>query len=187
MIKSSWYPPKQIKLLARGVGNQISLDDFVSDFFNRYKGDDPFYKLMQFHLKVQLPDDFLVKVDRMSMAYSLETRVPFLDYRLVEFMINVSKHLKMEGFQRKSVLRNTIGRKLPKSLMKASKKGFTPPVREWFKNPSFDDRLKSLYTNDFFDAEMVKRIVEENKQGKADWGNFIWILTVFNAWNTSKG
>lgn len=187
MIKSSWCPPQYIKQLVRGAGEQMSLKDFVSDFFNRYKAHDPFYKLMQFHLKVQLPDDFLVKVDRMSMAYSLETRVPFLDHRLVEFMISASKKVKMNGFERKSVLRNSIGRQLPKSLLRASKKGFTPPMREWFKSPSFDEQLASLSSNGFLDAVTVRKIVNENRDGKADWGNLIWILIVLNAWEKSNG
>src|SRR3974377_95533 len=99
---------------------------------------------MYFNLKVSLPDDMLTKVDRMSMAHSLETRVPFLDHRLVEFMATVHRDVKMEGYTRKSVLRNTIGKRLPPALLRAPKRGFSLPLREWFKDRSFETKLQSL-------------------------------------------
>jgi asparagine synthase (glutamine-hydrolysing) len=105
---------------------------------------------MFLNFKLFLPEDYLVKVDRMSMAHSLEARVPFIDHRLVEFSIGIDKNIKMERMERKSILRNTIGKKmLPPSLLKASKKGFRVPLVEWFKDDSMKDRLEKLYTNDF--------------------------------------
>lgn len=186
IIKSSWCPHQYVKPLTKNLGDQISLNDFIYDFYSRYKAHDPFYKLMLFHMKVQLPDDFLVKVDRMSMAYSLETRIPFLDYRLVELMMRVSKSIKMNGLQRKSILRKTIGKELPGTLLKASKKGFTPPVREWFKDPAFIAQMDHWFTDGFLDRNIVRLISEQNYQGKADWGNLIWILYVLNSWNNTK-
>lgn len=184
-MKSSWYIPGLIGEMAGGLGNQISLADFISDFYKKYYAKDPFYKLMLFHFKVLLPDDFLAKVDRMSMAYSLETRIPFLDFRLVEFMVHVSKHVKMQGYERKSVLRNTVGKKLPESILRGPKKGFTVPIREWFRDKNFDARLSSLYSEDFgLNKSAVKKVVQENKEGKTDLGNFIWMLFVLKEWHS---
>lgn len=179
LAKSSWYIPDLIEKMTEGLGKQIKLSDFIDDFYNKYPANDSFYKLMLFQFKVLLPDDFLVKVDRMSMAYSLETRMPFLDYRLVEFMIRVSKNVKMQGYERKSVLRKTIGKKLPLPVLKGTKKGFSVPMREWFKDKAFDTKLKTLYEHDFgLNKKLIKKIIEDNREGKADLGNFIWMLFI---------
>lgn len=183
LAKSSWYIPNMIEKMTEGLGKQIKLSDFIDDFYTKYPAQDSFYKLMMFQFKVLLPDDFLVKVDRMSMAYSLETRIPFLDYRLVEFMINVSKNVKMQGYERKSVLRNSIGKKLPSSLLNAPKKGFSVPIREWFKDKALDSKLKTLYEEDFgLNRKIIKKVVSDNREGKADMGNFIWMLFVYKNW-----
>jgi asparagine synthase (glutamine-hydrolysing) len=155
--------------------------DFLEDFMKQCTYIDPFYKLMFLNFKLSLPDDMLVKVDRMSMASSLETRTPFLDHRLIEYMINVHKDVKMNKYQRKTILRNTVGTRLPQSLLKASKKGFRIPLREWFKEDSFTKRLLNLdNTTPFLNNEMLLEIGKINKSGKKDYGNFIWMLFVLN-------
>ena len=141
---------------------------------------------MYFNLKVSLPFDMLVKVDRMSMANSLETRIPFLDYRLVELMTKVSKNVKMQGYERKSVLRNTVGKILPSSILNAPKKGFGVPLREWFKAKSFENQLDSLSNQDFgLNTNTIKQIIKENQSGKQDYGNFIWMLFILKNWFSS--
>ena len=138
---------------------------------------------MYFQFKILLPDDFLTKVDRMSMAASLETRVPFLDYRLVEFMAKVHRDVKMERYQRKTVLRNTIGRRLPPPLLHAPKRGFSIPLREWFKDKAFDQKLQALYTSDFgLKKDIIKKLIQDNNSGKEDFGNLLWMLFVYKRW-----
>jgi asparagine synthase (glutamine-hydrolysing) len=136
---------------------------------------------MYLNFKYDLPDDYLVKVDRMSMANSLETRAPFLDHRLIEFMTKVDKNVKHQGWERKSVLRKTIGIQLPRNLLKAPKRGFGVPLREWFKDDYnlqiFDfKKLKSVC-----DGELIDQIIEENAKGSMDNGNFIWTLLMLEA------
>ncbi|MEO7835782.1 MAG: asparagine synthase C-terminal domain-containing protein, partial [Ginsengibacter sp.] len=155
--------------------------EFLNDFMKQCSYQDPFYKLMFLNFKLSLPDDMLVKVDRMSMASSLETRTPFLDFRLIEYMVNVHKDVKMHKYQRKTILRNTIGKKLPSSLLTASKKGFRIPLREWFKNDSFTNRLSGLDGNmPFLNNKILLQISEMNKNGEKDYGNFMWMLFVLN-------
>ena len=162
---------------------QISIEDFLSDIFGKCRFTDPFYRLMYFHLKVSLPDDMLTKVDRMSMAYSLEARVPFLDYRLVELSYFIHKNIKMQGYSLKDVLKKTYGPKLPSSILKAPKKPFSVPLREWFKHKSFDDKLDDLKTSDFgLNRALITDIVKENKSSKQDYGDFIWRLFVLKKW-----
>ena len=183
LMAKSWCKPELAAQLITHSEKQIRLSDFTSDFFSKYNVKHPFYKLMFFQLKVLLPDDFLTKVDRMSMASSLETRVPFLDYRLVEFMARVHRDVKMQGYERKSVLRNTVGKRLPPSLLRAPKKGFSIPLREWFKDKAFASKLQSLYASDFgLDKKIVRKLAEDNNSGKEDNGNLIWMLFVLKKW-----
>jgi asparagine synthase (glutamine-hydrolysing) len=137
---------------------------------------------MYFNYTLSLPNDYLVKVDRASMANSLETRLPFLDYRLVEFMTKVHKDIKMQGWERKSVLRNTIGRDLPNMILKAPKKGFGIPLREWFKQKEFNVYLNSNLRSleNALDTNTIHKIISDNNSGKTDNGNFIWTLLMLN-------
>ncbi|HZH95662.1 MAG TPA: asparagine synthase (glutamine-hydrolyzing), partial [Flavisolibacter sp.] len=178
LSKAAFIDLPTIKQITKGE-KVYPVEGFLDDFMRNCTYRDPFYKLLYLNLKLSLPDNMLVKVDRMSMAYSLETRTPFLDYRLIEYMAHVHKDIKMRGFERKTVLRNTIGRKLPQSILQAPKKGFAVPLREWFKEDSFTERLNNLGKNmPFLNPQAVRKIVHMNKTGEKDYGNFIWILSV---------
>lgn len=155
------------------------VEQFLGDFMKNCTYKDSFYQLMYLNFKLSLPDDMLVKVDRMSMAYSLETRTPFLDYRLIEYMAQVHKNIKMNNFERKSILRNTIGLKLPQPILSSPKKGFRIPLREWFKDDSFLDKLNDLEkTIPFLNKEIIRKITLANNKGEKDLGNFIWMLFI---------
>ena len=153
--------------------------EFINDFLEKSPYKDDFYKQMYLNYKFDLPNDYLVKVDRMSMAHSLETRLPFLDHRLIEFMAGVDKKVKMQGWETKSVLRNTIGHKLPIKLLKGSKKGFRVPVREWFKTPELKRKLMDLgEKSDFINDNIFSKLVNENYNGTEDHGNLLWSMMV---------
>jgi asparagine synthase (glutamine-hydrolysing) len=163
-----------------GTLKVISIEDFLSDFYKNFAVKEDFYKLMLFDFKHNLPDDYLVKVDRMTMASSLEARVPFLDYRLVEFMVGVDKTVKLQGWETKAVLRKTVGKTLPVELLQAPKKGFGIPVREWFKSDTFNSHFEKLQRMPYLNPEAIKEIIEDNRSGRRDNGNFIWTLSVLN-------
>jgi asparagine synthase (glutamine-hydrolysing) len=162
---------------------QLPIEDYLSDLFAKCSFTDPFYRLMYFNLKVSLPDDMLAKVDRMSMAHSLETRVPFLDHRLIELTCGVHKDVKLPGYNRKNLLKQTYGKRLPPSLVKAPKKSFNVPLREWFKQRDFEEKLKNLEKSDFgLNRAVIADIVNANKTSKQDYGDFIWRLFVLEKW-----
>ncbi len=167
-----------IKQLTQGIKHIIPIETYFETILKTCRFKDDFYKLMYVHYMHHLPNDFLVKVDRMSMANSIETRLPFLDYRLVEFMATVHKDVKLQGWELKSVLRNSVGKRLPDSVLNAPKRGFAIPLREWFKAEGFNDILdKSLLkVNRILNPIIISKIIEENKNGKKDNGNFIWTL-----------
>lgn len=168
--------------------NTWSVKDYTTDLLKKSPYQDDFYKQMYFNFKFDLPNDYLVKVDRMSMAHSLETRLPFLDHRLIEFMVGVDKKIKMKGWERKSVLRNTIARELPPQLMKASKKGFRVPVREWFKKEEIKNKVSKFSQNAAYmnDANLNK-IIDDNFKGIDDHGNLLWALMVLDKVTNNGG
>ena len=115
------------------------------------------------------------------MCNSLETRAPFLDYRLIEFMASVDKNIKIQGFERKSILKNTIGKKLPTQILNGSKKGFSVPLREWFKDKNFEQYLQLNNLNHVLDKKILKSIYRNNINEKNDSGNFLWTLIILNS------
>lgn len=167
-----------VKNLFANSKDIFPIEEYTNDLMGECTYKDDFYKLMYLNFKLFLPYDYLVKVDRMSMAHSLEARVPFIDHRLVEFSVHIHKNIKMEKLERKSILRNTIGKKkLPASLLNAPKKGFRIPLVEWFKDESMKERLEKLYTGDFgLNKKAVKKFVDENSSGAKDNSNIIWML-----------
>jgi asparagine synthase (glutamine-hydrolysing) len=183
VAKMSWLSPESIrKLIPDGVP-YIRMDDYFADALAKCPFRDGFYRQMYFNLKVSLPEDMLAKVDRMSMAHSLEARVPFLDHRLVELTYQVHKDVKLPGLRRKELLKRTVGRHLPPSLLKAPKSSFMVPLREWFKQDDFNERLNSLKRRDFgLDNSVIGDIVEANRDGRNDYGDFIWRLFVLKHW-----
>lgn len=180
--KRSYIDLSTIKKLTANISGIHPIEDFYSDIMKKcsYKSD--FYKLMYLDIKYDLPNAYLVKVDRMSMAHSLETRAPFLDYRLIDFMVKVDKSIKMDGWERKSILRNTIGKNLPKNLLKAPKKGFDIPLTSWFKGEYFEEKIRTNLNEvrNLLNNETVNSVVDDNNLNLSDNGSFIWMLMKVN-------
>lgn len=189
LAKTSWLDPAVVReLIGAARGDIIRADEFLEDFMKPCPYRDGFYRMMFFQTKLSLPEDMLVKVDRMSMAYGLETRVPFLDHRLVELMAGGHKDVKMRGYERKSVLRRTVGRKLPKATLQAPKQGFTVPVREWFKGSGMAPFLEALEKRPPFglNPRAMGSIISENREGAADHGNFLWMCCLLQHWTETR-
>lgn len=174
--KRCYAPFSIIQQLTAGIPNKINAEDYFYEYVNNIPYHNDFYKLLYMNFKQGLPDDYLVKVDRMSMANSMETRTPFLDYRLINFMARVDMNVKHQGWERKSVLRKTIGKRLPSSLQKAPKKGFGVPLREWFKSDSYTLRNELINVKELLDENTLEKTIQDNNSGKRDYGNFLWTI-----------
>lgn len=143
--------------------------------------------MMAMDLDTYLPDDILVKVDRAAMANSLETRVPFLDHRIVEFAWQLPLEYKIRGNIGKWVLRQLLYRQVPKALIERPKKGFSVPLGSWLKYELRDwaesllnfNRLKS---EGYFNAEFVDNIWKAHLCGKDDYSRHLWGILMFQSW-----
>ncbi len=138
-------------------------------------------------LRFRLLDDMLVKVDRMSMAHSLEVRSPLLDHELIEFVSRIPAELKLRGAETKALLRRVAGPKLPAQTLRKPKQGFSVPLREWLRgglNEMVNDYLAGDKPSlpDFFDRAAVRAIVSEHRHKRCDHSSLIWLLLNYGAW-----
>jgi len=183
LAKIAWLEEDRRRALLAGLHVHRARDVIV-ELMRECPYRDPFYRLMYFNYKTSLPDRMLTKVDRMTMAWSLEARVPFLDFRLVELMSVVHKDVKLPGLTRKAVLRKTIGRKLPKALLAAGKRGFTPPLRSWFRQGELGDgKVKHAVAMTGLSGSVIEQILAEQRAGQRDHGDLLWMLMVLGAVN----
>jgi asparagine synthase (glutamine-hydrolysing) len=138
-------------------------------------------------LKLYLPDDILTKVDRMSMAVSLEVRVPLLDYRVVEFAFRVPPHLRLHGKTGKYLLKKLLERYLPREHVHRTKQGFGVPLVKWFRN-ELREPLEDLLNGQMirriglFDPAAVQRIVDMHMTGRWNFSAKIWQILVAQIW-----
>jgi len=189
--KFCYTAPEILEQIISTGSKSISFLEFYEDSMKGCRFKDSFYKLMYFQHKVTLPGDMLTKVDRMSMAYSLEARLPFLDHRIIELLFSAHKSIKTKGYTNKIILRNAIANhSLPKELLAAPKKGFSVPLRDWFKENNLHGKIRSLLLNDHdgstFTINGIEKLINENKNSKSDVGNFIWVVIVLKKWMDSK-
>lgn len=134
-----------------------------------------------------LPDDILVKVDRAAMGFSLETRAPFLDHRLFEFVWSLPLSYRIRGKQGKSLLREVLYRHVPRALVERPKTGFSLPIGDYLRGPlrEWAESLLSperLSQEGYFDASRVRAVWEQHLSGKFNRQYDLWSVLMFQAW-----
>jgi asparagine synthase (glutamine-hydrolysing) len=144
-------------------------------------------RMTYLELKLRLPELLLMRVDKMTMAASVEARVPFLDHRLVEYASGVPRALKVEGRSGKHVLKRALEELLPRDLLYRRKRGFGAPVERWFRGASargLEARVmdSALRRRGFFDYGFVARLFEEHRRGSRERGFHLWALLNLSLW-----
>jgi asparagine synthase (glutamine-hydrolysing) len=150
-------------------------------------GESPLNRLLRFETKVYLPDDLLMKVDRMSMAHGLEVRVPLIDYRLVEFAAALPPALKLKGFTTKYLFKKMAARYLPKETVQKRKQGFVPPLHAWLRGPlggfARDVLLdRTARSRGFFASHEIETMLDEHQAGRRSFHHQLWVLLTFELW-----
>ena len=198
------YPPERShfawkEIFSEGEKRSLYSPDFLAardghDGFESFRaafakagGGTDLERLLFVDQNTYLLDQFLVKSDRMSMAHSLEVRVPILDHRIVEAAARVPERYKLRGFTTKWTLRKLLEGRIPDSILSAPKKGFSPPVPNWIAGvlrPFFEEVLSgdSVRKAGFLDPAHVRRLLDEHLAKKRDNHRRLWAVMNFILW-----
>lgn len=169
-----------------------ALDDYhpssiTESYYHQADTDDHLSRILYTDIKTYLPGDILVKVDRMSMANSLEVRAPILDYQLMEFAANIPSSLKFHKGEKKYILKECIKSKLPDDILYRKKMGFSTPLADWFRNEIRAFAQDKLFSADnglaqYFDMQVLKDIWHKHQSGVRDYSTILWSSLMFELW-----
>ncbi|MCZ6785772.1 MAG: asparagine synthase C-terminal domain-containing protein, partial [Planctomycetota bacterium] len=165
----------------------VPVEQHVLDLFRRAGEREPLNRSLYDDLKSYLCDNILVKVDRMSMAVSLETRVPYLDRELVELAFRIPQGHKVGLRQTKVLLKRVAARHVPSECVYRPKEGFSIPIKNWLGTefrPLLDELLdpSRLRQEGLFAPACVERLKTEHLDGRTNHSHVLWSLMVFQAW-----
>ena len=164
------------------------MQEIFGGYFKAVQNASPLDQMLYVDAKVWLPDDLLIKADKMTMANGLELRFPFLDHKLVEFAGTLPNASKVHGKGGKTLLRSAMRGVLPDSIIDRPKKGFPIPIGSWLRTSLRQFTRDHLLARDsacgrYVDRDETARLVEEHEQGRADRSQEIWTLLVFEFWH----
>ena len=148
---------------------------------------DPLDQFLLADLTVSLPSAMLPRLDRASMAHSLEARVPFLSHVMVDWSLTLPLDMKLHGNTGKYVLRRAVADWLPPSVMQRRKQGFQMPLGDWFKG-GLGDFAESAWNDSgaaqagYLEPDAVARLLAEHRSGRADHGRMLYAMAMFSCW-----
>jgi asparagine synthase (glutamine-hydrolysing) len=175
----------------RATLNDHLTAEYFGGYFEKANRFDNLAQQQYVDIKTYLADDILTKVDRMSMAVSIEARVPLLDYRIVEFALNLPPHMKLNGSRTKSILRNAVKGLVPDLVLEKPKQGFSIPMKHWLRT-SLRSMMLDLLSKDslnkhgYFEHQVVSKWIQEHLEGRANHSHRLWSLIVFEMWRRNE-
>ncbi|GAA3876895.1 asparagine synthase (glutamine-hydrolyzing) [Saccharothrix violaceirubra] len=176
----------QLRQVLRTYDPNVSHQDVTAPWYDQSRDWDPVTRMQHVDLFTWLRGDILVKADKMTMANSLELRVPFLDPEVFRIANQVPSELKLTKETTKHALRRAIRDIVPAHVLNRKKLGFPVPIRHWLKDEMHDwavDHVHQSQTDRYLDKNAVLRIIEEHRSGVADHSRRIWALLVFMIWH----
>lgn len=187
-------PEMQAELLRPSIANEMSGHDPQSPYsryyaaLNHSTNPDHINRLMYTDLKMLLPDSYLEKVDKAAMACSLETRLPFLDHRLVELAFQIPGRYKVRGLSTKRILKRAVRGLVPEVVLRKPKHGFAVPTEPWFQGKLRDFVFEILLDQQtkergYFNMKFIEQLWREHTEGQRVWDGPLWLLLNFELWH----
>ena len=182
--KQSLYTNEFCRQLRNGGDGAPSISKYAA----RVRTGEPLDALLYFDSKMYLPGDILTKVDRMSMAVSLEARVPLLDHHLIEFVTRIPASMKMKGLETKHIFKRAVGDLVPAEILHRSKQGFGVPIQEWI-NKQLRRRIRETLTEPrarqrgYIEPRYVDLLLDEHERNRRDHSSQLWALFMLELWH----
>ena len=160
--------------------------EVVKPFYDRVKDKDPVTKMQFVDLNAWMVGDILLKADKMSMANSLEVRVPFLDKKIMELAERIPLKYRVNDENTKFAMRKAALRRMPEKWAGKKKLGFPVPTRVWLKEDKYYNIVKEKFTGEvaqkYFNTDMLVKLLDDHKNGKADNSRRVWTVYTFLVW-----
>jgi asparagine synthase (glutamine-hydrolysing) len=179
-------------LFSSDFQSQLGQANYAASLFNslaaKLNGAEELDQLLYIDSKTYLPGDILTKVDRMSMAVSLEARAPLLDHKLIEFVARVPGSLKLAGLETKHLLKQAVRDLVPKDILHRPKQGFGVPIQEWI-NQQLRERIRDILSDartrqrGYIDPKYLDLLLAEHERGRRDHSMGLWALLMFELWH----
>jgi asparagine synthase (glutamine-hydrolysing) len=184
---SIFRPDEKRNLFAEDFLDQIRGYDSISVFQKHYdhvRTDDLLTRIQYVDIKTYLPDDILTKVDRASMAVSLEVRAPFLDHHLMELAASMPSSFKLQGRNGKFILKRAMEDILPHEVLHRRKQGFAVPLNRWFRKELKEMAYEEIVSQDdgILDSKMLKKIWDQHQAGRYDRSPHLWSVLMYRKW-----
>jgi len=174
------------EILSKDLKDDKKIKDILYPYYEKVKDDDDLIQKMYIDMNFWLPNDILLKADKMSMANSLELRVPFLDKEVFNFSRTIPSKYLIKDNQTKYMFRDLAHEKLPEEWSKRRKLGFPVPFSLWVKEEKYYKRIKEIFNekfvSEFFDKKVINDLLEEHYNNKKNNGRKIYNIYVFLVW-----
>jgi asparagine synthase (glutamine-hydrolysing) len=167
----------------RELGGYDSME-VLRSYYDRARTDDPLSRIQYVDVKTYLPDDILAKVDRASMAVSLEVRAPLLDHRLMQRVATIPSNLKLRGRTGKYIFKKAMGSLLPPEPLERRKQGFAVPLAKWFREDLREMTRDTVlsYADGIFNRDYLQKIWDQHQKGLYDRSAHLWAMLMFLKW-----
>ena len=192
----SWFTPEmKSALYGQPLCTAVRGYDAFSvmkGYFDRCEGWDPLSRIQYVDIKTYLVDDILTKVDRASMAHSLEVRVPLLDHEVMEYAASIPASYKLHGGEGKYIFKKVLSQFLPRDIVYRPKQGFSIPLAQWFRHELkalFEQRIFAdhAFLREFFDMQPIRQWWAQHQRGTRDYAPWLWALLVLECWGQRYG
>jgi asparagine synthase (glutamine-hydrolysing) len=181
-MKKKLYRPE----FQRAV-NDFNAFDILGDHFRVNQNSDSTSRVQYVDIKTYLPEDILVKVDRMSMAHSLEVRAPILDHKLIEYVGGLPSNLKLKGKESKYIFKKMLEDRLPPNILYRKKQGFSIPLASWLRNEMRGFVEETLFSTQnglstFFNLKYIEDMWRRHLSSRQDYAYPMWGIMMFSLW-----